>query len=109
MPTATRRAKFVRSMDLHTDATNRSREITNHFPCVRSIAIDVNRQYWSTTGIDADRSSQNLRLLHQGWRDLTLNGHNRSNGGMRIIQNACGRSSKRADWKENEDNCCEGI
>ena len=96
-------------MDLHTDATNRSRELTNRFPCVRSIAIDVNGQYWSTTGINADRSSQNLRLLHQGRRDLTLNGHNRSNGGMRIIQNACGRSSKGADWKENEDNCCEGI
>ncbi len=61
------------------------------------VSIDVNGQHWNIGGIDADRSSQNFRLLHQVWRDLTLNSHNRLHSSVRIIQNTSGRASERAD------------
>jgi hypothetical protein len=59
--------------------------------------IDGNGQHWNIGGIDADRSSQNSRLPHQVWRDLTLNSHNRLHSSVRIIQDTGGRVSERAD------------
>ena len=96
-------AKFIRQLHLHAHAAKFSRKVANYVTRVRCISIDINGQHWRTSGIDPHRRPQNFWLPHQIRRDLTLYSHDCSNGSMRIIENACGWSSKGAGRKDCPD------
>ena len=93
-------------MDLHADAAKFARQISNNFASVSRVSIDIDGQYWSASGIDADCSSQNFRLPHQIGCDLSLDTHNGLHSGMSLVQDAGWRRGRRPERKENKGNCC---
>src|SRR4051794_13205926 len=93
-------------MDLHADAAKFPWQVSNDFACVRGVAIDINGQYWSARGINADCSSQDFRLPHQIGCDLSLDINDGLYSGMSLVQNARRRSSRRLKRKKNKGNCC---
>jgi hypothetical protein len=101
---ASHRSKFVGQMNLYAYAAKFSRKIADHFSGIRCLAIDINGQYWAANRVDAHGGSENLRLAHQVGRDLCLDSHNRSNSGMRIIQNASRRGRERTERKGSRYN-----
>ena len=91
-------------MHLNTYTANLPRQTADHLTRVRGVSVHINCQDGSAGRIDADRSSQNLRLPHQVGSDLSLHSHNRPNGGVCIVENTRRRSSERAKRKERRDN-----
>lgn len=94
-------------MDLYADAAKLPGKIPNHFACVSGVSIDIDGQYWSASGIDADCGSQNFWLPHQIGCDFTLNTHDGLNSSMSFVQNASWRRSRRAERKKHKGNCCQ--
>ena len=94
-------------MDLYADAAKLPRKIPNDLARVSGVSIDIDGQYWRASGIDANCSPQNLWLLHQIGRDLTLDAHDALDSGVSFVQNARWRRSRRPEGKENKGNCCQ--